>query len=526
MQQTHEGRRSRWLRPWPIAWAVMICVAAALIGSNSLSQLASGVVHGKQTRPVTLPSFKVQTAPKPVCGDKQALAGPSSPPAHAVVVQAGDNSQVNFGTPDTTYWFAPGQHLLGSGIFSQIIPGNGATFIGAPGAVINGKQQNNYAFGGYASHVTISYLTIENFGAWGDNQNQGVVNHNSSSYWTIDHTTVRDNAGAGLMLGSQNQLSYDCITDNQQYGFNAYAPNGVSQLTIEHNEISGNDTYNWEARQQGCGCTGGGKFWDVDGAVVTDNLISDNHSVGLWADTDNRGFQVTGNYISGNYSYGFIYEISYNAEITGNTFIKNGIGAGPKNPSFPTSAIYISESGGDSRVASKYSGQLEIAHNTFVNNWSGVILWENSNRFCNSPANTSSGYCTLVDPSQITLKSCSSPEIENEPYYGDCRWKTQNVLIDHNVFDLVPAAVSSSCTAATACGFQGLFSEYGTYPSWSPYQATVVEQHITYDQGNHFADNTYYGPWQFMVLQQGNVVSWKTWTAAPYDQDRGSATRG
>ena len=65
-----------------------------------------------------------------------------------------------------------------------------------------------------------------------------------------------------------------------------------------------------------------------------------------------------------------------------------------------------------------------------------------SNRFCNSPANTSSGYCTLVDPSQVTLKSCNSSNIEKQPYYDDCRWKTQNVSVDHNVFDFVPASVS------------------------------------------------------------------------------------
>ena len=94
------------------------------------------------------------------------------------------------------------------------------------------------------------------------------------------------------MLGSDNTLSYDCLTDNQQYGFNAYSDNGPANLVIDHNEISGNDTYNWEARQPGCGCTGGGKFWDVDGAVITDNWIYDNHSVGLWADTDNRGFDI------------------------------------------------------------------------------------------------------------------------------------------------------------------------------------------------------------------------------------------
>jgi hypothetical protein len=96
------------------------------------------------------------------------------------------------------------------------------------------------------------------------------------------------------------------------------------------------------------------------------------------------------------------------------------------------------------------------------------------------------------------------------------------VSVSHNVFDFDAAAVSPSCSAATGCGYQGIFSEYGTYPSWSPYQNTTVEQAITYDQDNHFFDNSYNGPWQFMILQQGNVVSWKTWTSAPYRQDAGS----
>jgi hypothetical protein len=503
----------------------VICAAVALIASNSLSQFASGLVHGSQpTHDVVLPSFRAPTPPKAVCGSAQMLNGPTSAPAGAVTVPAGDDSQVNFTQPGTTYWFAPGEHVLGPGVYTQIVPGKGATFVGAPGAVLDGKHVNAYAFSGYATHVTVSFLTIQNFGISGGNQNQGVVNHESASYWTIEHTTVRDNAGAGVMLGSHNNLSYNCLADNQQYGFNAYSPNpsGITDLTVAHNEITGNDTYNWEARQKGCGCTGGGKFWDVNGAVVADNWINGNHSVGLWADTDNRGFQISGNYISGNYSNGLIYEISYNAEITGNTFIKNGTGSGPSSMQFPTGAIYISESGGDKRVPGKYSGKLEIANNTFINNWSGVILWENANRFCNSAANTSGGYCTLVDPGTVTLDSCDSSNIDQQPYIDDCRWKTQNVSVDHNAFDFNAAAVGPSCSAATGCGFQGIFSEYGTFPSWSPYQNTVVEQSITYDQNNHFTNNTYNGPWQFMVHQQGTVVSWKAWTSAPYRQDSGS----
>jgi parallel beta helix pectate lyase-like protein len=506
----------------------MICVAATLIWSDTLSEFASGLVHGTHpSSPAATPVVKVSTPPEGVCGNSRVLgAGPRSAPANAVTVPTGDDSGLHLGQPGKTYWFTPGVHTLGTDEFGQIIPGSGATYIGAPGAILDGKHLNDYAFGGDASHVTISYLTIRNFGTWGGNANQGVVNHDSASYWKVDHSTVTGDAGAGVMLGSHDTLSYDCLADNQQYGFNAYSPDSLSAITIDHNEISGNDTYNWEARQQGCGCTGGGKFWDVDGAVVTNNLVRDNHSVGLWADTNNRGFRITGNYISDNYANGLIYEISYNAEISRNTFVRNGIGAGPKNPGFPTGAIYISESGGDDKVPGEFSGELAITHNTFADNWGGVILWENSNRFCSSPANTSSDYCTLVNPDRVTLHSCADGDIEKQPYYGDCRWKTQHVSVDHNVFDFRPAAIGKSCTVTNDCGFQGVFSEYGTYPSWSPYHGTVVEKHITFDQDNNFFANTYTGPWQFMIYQQGNVVSWPVWRSAPYNQDKQSTLRG
>ena len=91
-------------------------------------------------------------------------------------------------------------------------------------------------------------------------------------------------------------------------------------------------------------------------AVITDNWVDGNHSVGLWADTDNRGFEIAGNYVSGNYSYGLIYEISYNARDHRKHLRQERDRGGPANPGFPTSAIYISESGGDKRVPGRYSG--------------------------------------------------------------------------------------------------------------------------------------------------------------------------
>jgi hypothetical protein len=67
-----------------------------------------------------------------------------------------------------------------------------------------------------------------------------------------------------------------------------------------------------------------------------------------------------------------------------------------------------------------------------------------------------------------------------------------------------------------------VFSEYGTYPNWSPYHKTVVEQQITYSQNNHFRANAYVGPWIFMIYEQGNVVNWSQWQGKPYQQDKGS----
>jgi hypothetical protein len=526
----YEESEPRWfgVKRARLKWILLavLVVDAVVVGSLVAANMASGA-KPMPTGPAAQIQPKAGTGPSSpparVCGNAAILgAGPTAAPAGAVTVPAGSNADVDFSQPHTTYWFAPGVHTLGSGQYTQILPGRGSTYVGAPGAILDGRHDNLYAFGGSAAGVTISYLTVQNFGGEGENQDQGVVNVNSVSGWTVDHSTLKDNAGAGIMLGSHNTLSHDCLADNQQYGFNAYSPNGPVGLVLKNNEIAGNDTYNWEAHSPDCGCTGGGKFWDVKNAVIENNWIHGNHSVGLWADTNNRGFEFKNNYISDNYDYGLIYEISYNAVIERNTFVRNGLKSGPKGHGFPTSAIYISESGSDHRVRGSFGSTFVIAKNSFINNWGGVILWENADRFCNSPANTSSGTCTLVDPSVASIKSCSSANINRQPYYGDCRWKTQNVQVEDNLFSFKPSDIGPSCTPANQCGFQGVFSEYGTYPDWSPYQKTIVEQQITYDQNNHFRANTYVGPWVFMVYEQGNVVNWAQWQGKPYQQDKGS----
>jgi hypothetical protein len=423
---------------------------------------------------------------------------------------------------NTTYWLAPGTHRLGKGAYNQVFPHAGDVFIGAPGAVLDGRHENRYAFGGAAPHVTIMFLTVQNFGTVGDNNNEGVVNHDSAPGWTVDSSTIQKNAGAGVMLGSANRLTGNCIRKNGQYGFNAYHTDGVKDVVMDGNEISGNNTDDWENRRPGCGCTGGGKFWATRGAKITNNYIHDNRGVGLWADSNNVGFHFEGNYISGNDAEGIMYETSYNAAIVNNTFVRNALVKGPTNPQFPASAIYLSESGSDERVTGPYGSVFRVAGNVFTDNWSGIVAWENADRFAGSPANTSTGVGTLVNTPVATVRACGTKsKIKKAPFYDDCRWKTQNILVEGNTFS-TDASKITDCGLSTGCGFNGLFSNYGTYPRWSPYHAEVVQQNITFKQNNVWRNNTYAGTWHFVVKEVGHEVTWDAWRSAPYSQDAGS----
>ena len=462
-----------------------------------------------------------------VCDQSSLLSGLASAPVGAQSVPAGDNSGIDFGIAGRTYWFAPGTHKLGNNVLSQIEPGDGSTFVGAPGAIIDGQGINQYAFTQHAVNVKIQYLTIKNFNAPRD---EGVVNHDSGVGWTMEYNTFEMNEGGAVFAGTNNIVRYNCMRNNGQYGFQVYSSDagGPHHVTLDHNEVSGNNTHNWESIITGCGCTGGGKFWEAYDVDVTNNYVHDNLSVGLWADTNDRDFLIDGNYVSGNQSQGLFYEISYNMIVRNNNFVRNGLVDGPGNAGFPTGAIYLSEAGGDSRVGGR-TAEIDIHDNNFQDNWAGIILWENADRFCSSPANTSSGVCTLVNPATATIANCTDPgaggHVNVQPYYSDCRWKTQNVKVHNNIFNLTRSNVAN-CTASSSCGYQGIFSNSGSFPSWSPYMGDVIQTAITFNQNNLFSSNTYLGDWKFKAKEQNSSYNFALWQASPYFQDTGSTING
>ena len=235
-----------------------------------------------------------------------------------------------------------------------------------------------------------------------------MVNHDSGDGWVIEYSTITRNDGAGLMAGTRQQVRGNCLRDNGQYGINAYqAGDGITGMVVEGNEITGNNTGDWEAKIDGCGCTGGVKFWAVNRADVRGNWVHDNRGVGLWADTNNNDFLIEKNVIEDNDGPALFYEISYNAIIRDNVMRRNNLVEGKRfadrNDDFPAATVYLSESGGEPRIKARTS-KLDIYGNAFVDNWNGITVWENADRFCNSPANTS-GDCTLLVQGQVEVRA-------------------------------------------------------------------------------------------------------------------------
>ncbi|MFB7246726.1 right-handed parallel beta-helix repeat-containing protein [Streptomyces populi] len=494
-------------------WALPAALLALVL------PMATGCDSAPSTR--LKPTAGPATTVARVCAEP--ASGPAKAPAGAVTVDPAKPGDLAAKTksrpPNTTFWLRPGRHRLDKDRYAQVVPKKGDVYLGAPGAVLDGRRTNQYAFSGGAPDVTIRYLTVRNFVA---PQNEGVVNHDSADGWVIEHTTIQDNSGAGLMAGARQQVRASCLRDNGQYGMNAYKGNGpISGLVLEGNEITGNNTDDWERKQEGCGCTGGVKFWAVDGADVRGNWVHDNRGTGLWADTDNNDFLIEDNVLEANDGAALIYETSYNAVVRGNTIRRNNWVEGRKyadrGDSFPFATVYLSESGGEPRVRAR-TDKIEIARNLLEDNWSGITLWENADRFCNSPANTSSGDCTLLVKN---TKRCAQPAIATAPLYDDCRWRTQRVDIHDNRFVLDKSVVG--CTVK--CDRMAVLANYGTYPDWSPYQGDRVAEAITGKQHNRWHDNTYVGPWRFVAHDPSRVLDSGQWQGTPYRQDAGSTFR-
>jgi parallel beta-helix repeat protein len=353
---------------------------------------------------------------------------------------------------------------------------------------------------------TWEYLTVQNFTSSENGAVMGIVNGGSFDvgdtykYDTIGPNTYGydgnnvaplngQNSGGGyaIGLGSNTTIEYNCINQNAQGGFNGWGVNiNISNNEIGHNALGvypddGNNP-------KSCGCSGGGKLFNTVNATVDNNYVHDNYSAGIWLDFDNTGADISGNYISSNWGNGIAYESSYNANITNNTLLGNGWasdgtwpsggsyqcdggmsctnGAGPLTGAtggFPYAAIYLANTGGNSNltsinipsnvtvngcssncsVLSRYSGQVLVEGNVLNNNFGGVMIYTDTNRFPNNIDNDSA--CSVPLGS-----GADGQQANSTTYYRQTK-----------VLQVNGDAVVSGSTVTTASGTQTICDNYG-----------------------------------------------------------------
>ena len=251
--------------------------------------------------------------------------------------------------------------VIKAGVYwgQEVRPKAGDTFVGEPGAVLDGGGEARWAFSSGAANVTIRGLVVQNYAS---PHKEGAINREGGAKdWLVEGNEVRDNAEVGVRGNSGWRIVGNFVHGNGRYGITGSG----TGLVVEGNEIAGNAVV--------FGATGessGTKFVHTVGLVLRDNYVHDNQGNGLWADINNLNVLFEGNRIIGNTRHGIDFEISCGAVIRNNYLEGNGF-----LNRYPN---WMNDAG----IVVSTSPNVEIYGNTLVgnNNGIGLIHWDHNNR--------------------------------------------------------------------------------------------------------------------------------------------------
>ena len=311
------------------SFGVGVILVAGAVGQPSLSTIVwqgppysadwldQGIGDGATT---TDPSSTSTTSPATTTTTKPR----SNPPATTsttrapvstvggVAVFPGDSIQglVDAYPAGTTFVIKAGVHRG-----QRVVPKDGDSFVGEPGAVLSGDGAE-FAFGEGGVGVTVRGLVIEKYAS--PAQKAVVRSGGGAEDWLVEDNEIRYNGGIGVKAGSYWTVRGNHIHHNEQMGM---AGAGGS-IVVEGNEIAFNNTKKYDPYWEG----GGTKFIHTNNLVVRNNVVHDNFGPGLWSDGNNIYNLYEGNRVYDNFGPGIFYEISHDGVIRNNVVERNGFG--------------------------------------------------------------------------------------------------------------------------------------------------------------------------------------------------------
>ena len=276
--------------------------------------------------------------------------GPSSP--DGIPLHPGDDIQaaVDGNPAGSVFLIKSGTHRR-----QQVTPKDRMTFIGEPGAILDGENAAEFAFGGYGMpgrDVTVRGLIIEKYVP--RELHFGAIQGDNAVNWLVEDNEVRDNVGVGIRLGPGMVVRRNDTHGNWNLGIGGFNPDGA---VIEGNEIHGNGFAGRSGEHAGLKIVGG------RGIVLRDNHAHDNTGRGLWMDTDIFDALVEDNLVVDNTTEGIWLEVVCGAVIRNNRSERNGLGAEAQSH-WPDKAGIQVVNGTD----------VEVYGNTLSGNLNGIAI--------------------------------------------------------------------------------------------------------------------------------------------------------
>ena len=260
---------------------------------------------------------------------------------------------------------------------------------------------------------------------------------------------------------------------------------------VSDNEISRNGLGEYPDNgdnPQSCGCSAGGKLLDNLNSSVTGNWVHGNYNTGIWADFDNTGLNISNNYVAANWGVGIAVEGSYNTQITGNTLVGNGWaseGPWPSSPyrcfggtsctngigpvtggggGLPYSALELDNSGGNANlstvavpgsvpvpgcsghctVTSRYAGRLLVQGNVLTDNFGGVGVYTDTDRY---PGN--------VDSDSACSVPLGTGPAGQQPNSSTYYQQTKELQTTSSTAAISGTSVTTTAGMVTLCGNYG-----------------------------------------------------------------------
>ena len=131
-----------------------------------------------------------------------------------------------------------------------------------------------------------------------------------------------------------------------------------------------------------------------------------------------------------------------------------------------------------------------------------------------------------MNPTVATVSACSKKsKIKKKPFFDDCRWKTQNVVVEGNV---LPGRTRQRSHPAV---LERLWLQWALL-ELRHVSTLVAVQGGDRGEGHHLrteqrvAEQRLHRRLAFRGEETGNVITWDEWRSAPYDQDAGSSMNG